>query len=113
MADRGHVGPPYGAALALYGWAAENRSFIEGQVALNGGDPDALGLKSFLDIAYSLLVNEYRQKAGMTLMAALEETAEYAAGRSGRTPEEITQEQAARKNAQAMAQLDQMMKGVQ
>lgn len=113
MAARGQFWPPYGSALALSGWAWENRSFIEGRVALNGGDPDALSFKTFLDISYSLLVEEYRQKAGMTLMAALEETAQYASGRSDVTPEQVSEEQVARKNAQAMAQLDKMMKGVQ
>lgn len=49
----------------------------------------------------------------MTLIAALEEAAQYASGHSDVTPEQLSEEQIARKNQQSLAQLDQMMKGVQ
>jgi len=68
VAARGQFRPPYQSALALGAWAWENRSFIEGKVALSGGDPDELTLRRFLDISYALLVDEY-QRIGMNLVA--------------------------------------------
>lgn len=81
-------------------------------MALHGGDPDELSFKTFLDISYTLLVEEYRTKAGMNLIAALEETKQYAAGASNTTPEEVSEDAVVRKNEQSLAQLDNMMKGV-
>lgn len=112
MAARGQQRPPYGSALALAGWAWENRSYIEGRLALSGGDTDAITLKTFLDISYTLLVDEYREKGGMNLIAALEETRQYASG-NGELPDELPVDAVDRKNAESMAQLDKMMKGVQ
>ena len=48
----------------------------------------------------------------MNLMAALEETKQYASG-NGQAPEEITADAVNRKNADSLAQLDKMMRGVQ
>ena len=79
-------------------------------MALSGGDADEISFKTFLDISYALLVDEYRTKGGMNLIAALEETRQYAVGSDA--PEEITAENVERKNAEALAQLDNLMKGV-
>ncbi len=60
MDDRGSDRPPYEPALALGSWAWGIRGYISGRVALQGGDPDKLSLRHFLDIAYVLLVDQYR-----------------------------------------------------
>ena len=70
-----------------------------------------MSFKTFLDISYALLVDEYREKGGMNLLSALNETAQYATG-NGQEPEEISEDQVARKNADSLAQLDKMMRGV-
>lgn len=60
MDDRGSDCPPYDPALALGSWAWGIRGYICGRVALQGGDPDKLSLRQFLDVAYVLLVDQYR-----------------------------------------------------
>ena len=111
MVAGGHIRPPYRTALVLSAWAWENRSFIEGRVALAGGDPDGLSFKRFLDISYSILVDEY-QRSGMNLVAALEAVRQYASGFSTETPETVSSGSVVAQNQQAMAQLQAMMKGV-
>lgn len=49
----------------------------------NGGDPEAMSLTQYLDLAYAVVVDE-RVRRGSTLFDALEQTAEWAAG--GRPP---------------------------
>jgi len=77
-------------------------------VALNGGDPGVLSFKTFLDISYALLVQEYRDKGGMNLIAALEQAQEYASG-PGR---EKTVSSVEAQNQASLEQLAGMLKGV-
>jgi hypothetical protein len=56
-------------------------------------------------------VDEY-QRVGMNLVAALEEVAEYASGRTTETAEQMSDEQIARSNERSLADLENLMRGV-
>lgn len=48
-------------------------------MTLNGGDPDSLTLRRFLDVAQAIIVHEM-VRSGVDLMTALEQTREFAVG---------------------------------
>ncbi len=120
MDGRGSVCPPYRDALALGAWAYKNRPLIHGRVALAGGDPDRLTLRSFLDSAYVLLVEDYqhmgsgRVPINMAVSAADELIEHVASG--GKTPLPTVEEAPASvpspaDNDRAMAELQGLMGG--
>lgn len=95
-----------------------------------GGDPEAMSITAFLDLAHSVCVDE-RVRRGMTLWEALEDMKEFAAGTggvkvsttaSGSTsrrqtgvggPGEVVTDPVEIQNAQAMAWLTGQMSGTQ
>jgi hypothetical protein len=70
---------------------------------LNGGNPDTMTLRRFIDAAYAILVGEY-QRLGMDLLTAIEKVGEL----GGETPVD----KVGSENARAMEQLMGMMGGV-
>lgn len=96
-----------------------------------GGDPEAMTITAFLDLAHSICVDE-RVRRGMTLWEALEDMKEFAAGTggvkvataSGRTAEAEAPQSgvggpgepvsaAELQNADAMAWLNSQLSGTQ
>ncbi len=55
-------------------WASQNRSYLEGRIRLQGGDPDTMLYSHVLDVSYSIIVELY-QSLGMSLFDALEAAA--------------------------------------
>lgn len=88
-------------------------------MSLRGGDPEAMTLNQFLDVAYATLVDEYR-KLGALLTEALDRTREYAAGghkivtAGGKTEDRapVVVDNTAAQNDAALAELERMMSGV-
>ena len=109
MAARGQFRPPYRTALALTVWAWENREYIKGRIAINGGDTDNLRLEEFLDIGYFLLVDSF-MTGGLNYIAAKEAADSAISGVAGTPAPPAVAVEA--QNQASLAQLESMMKGV-
>ncbi len=72
-------GTPFLIGLALWGWAWERRSLIEGQVTLAGGSRKQLDIRDYCDSAYALLIDDWRRR-GSALDEAVELLREWAVG---------------------------------
>ena len=105
MADGGTDRPPYRTVLAVGSWAWANRGYIEGRITLAGGDPDLLSLRQFVDVGFTVLVEEY-QRLGVDLLSAIDKV-----GALGGEPEPEPDEVAV-KNQQSMEALMGMLGGV-
>jgi hypothetical protein len=71
--------PPFHIGLALWGWAWERRSLIEGQVILSGGSRGSLTIRDYCDSAYALLIDDFRRR-GISLDESVELLREWAVG---------------------------------
>lgn len=63
---------PYRTALALGGWAATHRSYVNGRLVLAGFDPDEVLFRHVLDLTWALVLEIYREY-GMKFQEATEE----------------------------------------
>ena len=108
MGGDGDHRPPYDAARALSAFAWEHKSYVEGRIAVSGGNPDTMSLRLFLAAAYSILVDGYRQ-FNMDLLTAVEKVNESL----GITPAAVPAEApAGSDNTLALRQLETMMGGL-
>jgi hypothetical protein len=55
---------PYIAILALGGWAASHRSYVEGRIVLAGHDPSTIQFRHVLSLTTALVIEVY-QELGM------------------------------------------------
>lgn len=79
-------------------------------MTLNGGDPDSLTLRRFLDVAQAIIVHEL-VRGGVDLMTALENTREFAVGRQEAEGNGAAPQTAAHNDA-ALAELQRALGGV-
>lgn len=109
---------PYDTAPGLFQWSWEQRKYISGRVTLAGGNHQLLTFREFLDAGYALLVDEYVRMAsnpqGVDVMVAQEQIG--VLPKKAPLPPvvaaEINEDAVARRNEDAMRELQQMMKGV-
>lgn len=73
MAAGGQLGAePYGTIIALGGWAAANRGYINGRILLAGHDPSTIEFRWVIDMARVLVLETYRE-LGLKFQEAVDE----------------------------------------
>jgi hypothetical protein len=63
---------PFAAARSIGYWGWDNRNYIYGEIALSGGDPGKLTLRTFIQAAYALMVRTYAGIPGKNLLEAID-----------------------------------------
>lgn len=92
---------------ALFDFAWERRTLIDGTVILAGGSPTILTVRYYCDAAYALIIGEH-QRAGLSLEEAVEKLSDWAVGIAA-SAEEREERRVARQNARAMAEFTAKM----